>query len=108
MPEGDTIWRAARALDAALAGRVVTAFSSTIPAVAAQAARLRLVGRRVAGVESRGKHLLLRFEGGATLHTHQGMHGSWRLRPASGRASPARAARRARRGVPARDALSGR
>ena len=90
MPEGDTIWRAARSLDAALAGHVVTAFSSTIPAVVAQAARLGVVGRLVAGVESRGKHLLVRFEGGAVLHTHQGMYGSWRLRSASG-AAPGRA-----------------
>ena len=34
MPEGDTIWRAARALHAALAGHVVTAFRSPLPAVA--------------------------------------------------------------------------
>src|SRR5512134_2474761 len=80
MPEGDTIWRAARALHAALAGRTVCGFSSTIPAVAAQAEKLRIVGRRVVRVESRGKHLLVLFEGGAALHTHQGMHGAWRLR----------------------------
>jgi endonuclease-8 len=86
VPEGDTIWRAARTLDAALAGRAVTAFASTIPAVAAAAERLRIVGRRVLRVESRGKHLLVRFEGGPVLHTHQGMHGAWRVRraPASG------------------------
>jgi len=31
-------------------------------------------------VESRGKHLLIRFEGGAVLHTHLRMHGRWRVR----------------------------
>ena len=79
MPEGDTIWRAARALHAALAGRRVTAFASSMPAVAAAARRLRVVGRQVAAVEARGKHLLVRFEGGPVLHTHQGMSGSWHL-----------------------------
>jgi endonuclease-8 len=79
MPEGDTIWRAARALQAALEGRAVTAFASPLPAVAAAARRFALVGRSVAGVEARGKHLLVRFDGGAVLHTHQGMTGSWHL-----------------------------
>ena len=79
MPEGDTIWRTARALQAALGGRTVTAFSSTLPAVAAAARRFGLVGRSVERVEAKGKHLLVRFGGGAVLHTHQGMTGSWHL-----------------------------
>jgi len=79
MPEGDTIWRAARALQAALGGRTVTRFSSPLPEVAAAARRFGLVGRPVAGVEAKGKHLLVRFAGGAVLHTHQGMTGSWHL-----------------------------
>jgi endonuclease-8 len=93
VPEGDTIWRAARALHAALSGRTVVAFASSLPAVAAAARRLRIVGSTVEAVEARGKHLLFRFSGGAVLHAHQGMHGSWRLRrrgsappPASARA----------------------
>src|SRR5262245_24792860 len=79
MPEGDTIHRAARALHDALAGRVVTAFDSPLAPVATAARRLSLVGRRVEAVEARGKHLLVRFEGGSVLHTHQGMRGSWHL-----------------------------
>jgi endonuclease VIII len=79
MPEGDTIWRAARALHAALAGRRVTAFTSSMPAVAAAARRFRVVGGNVGAVEARGKHLLVRFDSGAVLHTHQGMSGSWHL-----------------------------
>jgi endonuclease-8 len=39
----------------------------------------------VAGVEANGKHLLLRFEGGVTLHTHLGMRGSWHLYRTSSR-----------------------
>lgn len=79
MPEGDTIHRAARALSAALAGRTLTGFGSSLPAVEAAARRASLVGRRVATVSSRGKHLLVEFEGALVLHTHLGMHGSWRL-----------------------------
>jgi endonuclease-8 len=94
VPEGDTIWRAARALHAALAGKTVLAFTSSLPAVAAASRRLALVGRTVEAVDARGKHLLFRFAGGAVLHTHQGMRGSWRIhrppapgrRPASARA----------------------
>ncbi len=74
MPEGDTIHRAARALDAALAGRTVTRF---------EAPRLRARpvadGTLVEGVEARGKHCLIRFGDGRTLHTHMGMTGSWHL-----------------------------
>jgi endonuclease-8 len=77
MPEGDTIWRTARTLHAALAGRSVTAFESPLVTVAEAARRQRLVGRRVGYVESRGKHLLVHFEGGCALHTHLGMRGSW-------------------------------
>jgi endonuclease-8 len=84
MPEGDTIWRVARSLDAALAGREVVAFASTIPAVAVAAERLRIPGRRVLRVESRGKNLLVRFEGGPVLRTHQGMQGEWRVRRKGG------------------------
>jgi endonuclease-8 len=94
MPEGDTIWRTARTLNAALAGKTVVGVESSLPAVTAAARRLGVVGRMIEAVEARGKHLLVRFAGGAVLHSHQGMRGSWRLhrkagaarRPASGRA----------------------
>jgi endonuclease VIII len=92
MPEGDTIWRSARTLHAALAGQTIVAFDSALPAVAAAARRHGLVGQAVEGVEARGKHLLVRFAHGVVLHTHQGMRGSWHLhrkgtawRPASSR-----------------------
>lgn len=85
MPEGDTIHRTAQALDAALAGRTVTGFESALDNVAQRARSEAVVGQRVAGVEARGKHLLLRFEGGTTLHTHLGMRGSWHLYRTSSR-----------------------
>jgi endonuclease VIII len=79
MPEGDTILRAARTLHTALAGRTVTRFSSTVPAVAGGARHHRIEGRAVAAVEARGKHLIVRFAGGPALHTHMRMTGSWHL-----------------------------
>lgn len=84
MPEGDTIWRTARTLHAALAGKTVLAFESSLPAVAAAARRLEIVGREIEAVGARGKHLLVRLAGGAVLHTHQGMRGGWRLYRRSG------------------------
>jgi endonuclease-8 len=84
MPEGDTIWRTARMLHAALAGKVALAFESSLPEVAAASRRLRVSGTRIEGVEARGKHLLVRFAGGVVLHTHQGMRGRWRLCPRAG------------------------
>lgn len=53
----------------------------------------RLIGRRIDAVESLGKNLLLRFDGGLEIRTHLRMHGSWhRYRPGERwRRSPARA-----------------
>ena len=80
MPEGDTVWRAARRLDEALAGRVLTRSDFRVP----RFATTDLTGRAVAENVSRGKHLLTRVDGGLTVHTHLRMDGSWRIRPASG------------------------
>lgn len=89
MPEGDTIWRTARALHAALAAKTVLSFTSCLFPVTAAARRLGVVGQAVEAVEAQGKHLLVRFSGGAVLHTHQGMRGRWRLeRRAGGAGSP--------------------
>jgi endonuclease-8 len=79
MPEGDTIFRAARTLHTALAGRTVTRFESSLPAVAGGARHYRIEGRTVEAVEARGKHLIVRFRGGPALHTHMRMTGSWHL-----------------------------
>ncbi|SOD63812.1 endonuclease-8 [Streptomyces zhaozhouensis] len=75
MPEGDTVWLTASRLDAALAGRRLTRSDLRVPRLAT----VDLRGRTVAGVVSRGKHLLTRVEGGLTLHSHLGMEGAWRL-----------------------------
>ncbi len=82
MPEGDTVWLTAHRLDLALAGRALTAFDLRVP----QLALADLRGERVSEVVSRGKHLLVRTEGGHTLHSHLRMDGSWRIvRPAEAR-----------------------
>ncbi|MFZ0216401.1 MAG: DNA-formamidopyrimidine glycosylase family protein [Candidatus Dormiibacterota bacterium] len=66
MPEGDTIWRVAAALRTRISGAIVRRASHT-----------GLEGRRIEVVEPVGKHVLIRFDGGYTLRTHLGMHGSW-------------------------------
>ncbi|HEY7145310.1 MAG TPA: DNA-formamidopyrimidine glycosylase family protein [Streptosporangiaceae bacterium] len=83
MPEGDMVWRTARRLDDALAGRVLTRSDFRVP----RYATTDLTGRMVTGTESRGKHLLTRVDGGLTVHTHLRMDGSWRVR-AAGQAPP--------------------
>ena len=84
MPEGDTLWRSARVLHEALAGRVLHRFRSSVAPVAVEARTRRLEGQRVEAIEARGKYLLVRFSGGAVLLTHLGLHGSWHLyRPSS-------------------------
>ena len=77
MPEGDTILRAARSLRTWLEGRRITAARSPVLGAHAE----RLVGRTVAGVEARGKHLLVRLDDGLTVHTHMRMTGSWHVYP---------------------------
>lgn len=81
MPEGDTIFRAARSLGKWLEGRTITAARSQRLKVPAD----RLVGRTVESVEAQAKHLLIRFSGGDVLHTHMRMTGSWHLYSAGDR-----------------------
>ena len=79
MPEGDTVFRAAKALHGALTGRLVTRFDSAYPAVTRVAADYPIVGRTVESVSARGKHLLIAFSGDLVLRTHMRMNGSWHL-----------------------------
>ena len=74
MPEGDTIYRSAAALRAALLGKAMREFDAR-----------RLSGVRptpgsvIERVESHGKHLEIGWEDGVVLHTHMRMNGSWHL-----------------------------
>jgi endonuclease-8 len=80
MPEGDVVWRTARQLQDALAGRVLIRSDFRVP----RFATTDLTGRAVVDAVSRGKHLLIRVDGDITVHTHLRMDGSWRVGPASG------------------------
>ncbi|MEP6482727.1 MAG: DNA-formamidopyrimidine glycosylase family protein, partial [Rhodoglobus sp.] len=65
MPEGDTVYRSAKALDAVLAGTVLARCDIRVPAFAT----VDLTGGTVEQVVSRGKHLLMRV-GEYTIHSH--------------------------------------
>jgi endonuclease-8 len=79
VPEGDTIFRTARTLRAALVDQPVTRVATTVGQVR-QLGVERLVGQRVRDVEPRGKHLLLWFApSDLALHSHMRMSGSWHL-----------------------------
>ena len=89
MPEGDTLFRTAAVLREVLVGREVTGARGRPDGAALGV----VVGQRVEAVDAQGKHLLIRFDGGLTLHTHLRMHGSWHRYRAGERwrRSPARA-----------------
>ncbi len=80
MPEGDAVWRAARQLHDALAGRVLVRTDFRVP----RFATTDLTGRAVTEALSRGKHLLIRVDGDISVHTHLRMDGSWRIGPSTG------------------------
>ena len=92
MPEGDVLRLTAERLGQALAGSPLVRAELRWPSAAAA----NLVGRTVTESLSYGKHLLLRFDDGRTLHTHLRMEGSWRVArtgtpPAAGRSPTVRA-----------------
>ena len=79
MPEGDTIYRAARALQKAIGGKVVTAFETGLAKLASVNDDAPVEGRIVERVEARGKWLLIYFSGDLILVTHMLMSGSWHI-----------------------------
>jgi endonuclease VIII len=79
MPEGDTIYRAARTLNLALAGQTVTSFESALPHLSRVEVDHGVVGRTVEKVEAQGKWLLMCFSGGLILLSHMLMSGSWHI-----------------------------
>ncbi|MGG5172665.1 DNA-formamidopyrimidine glycosylase family protein [Pseudarthrobacter sp. J1738] len=88
MPEGDSVWRAARELHSALAGRVLVSSDFRVP----RFATLNLAGWTVLEALPRGKHLLIRVQppavgspGGLTIHSHLKMEGSWQVYPTGGK-----------------------
>jgi endonuclease-8 len=71
LPEGDTIHKLAAALRSSLTGQVVRGLDLKRSDARA------LVGRRICGVSSHGKHLFLELDNGLVLRSHLGMYGSW-------------------------------
>lgn len=76
MPEGDTVYRAAHNLAAALDGELLTRCDVRVP----KYATVDLSGERMDSVVPRGKHLLMRV-GEYLIHSHLKMEGSWHLYP---------------------------
>ena len=75
MPEGDTVYLAAKRMAAALSGQRLTHGELRHPRLVEH----DLSGRTVVGVHSVGKHLFTRFDDERSLHTHLRMDGSWHL-----------------------------
>jgi len=75
VPEGDTIHALAARLHAALAGQTLRGTDFRIPSLAT----VDLAGQTVTGSGARGKHLLIRTDGGVTVHSHLELDGAWEL-----------------------------
>jgi endonuclease VIII len=90
VPEGDTVHLTAKRLHAALAGQVLVRGELRHPRLV----EYDLAGRTVRDVASVGKHLLMRFDDGRSLHSHLRLDGSWHLyRPGMAWQRPAHQAR---------------
>ena len=76
MPEGDTIFRAAAQLRAALVGKELVALELRRDP---RGQRAPDPGTEITAVDSTGKHLLMRFADGCVLHTHMQMTGAWHV-----------------------------
>jgi len=79
MPEGDSLFRAARSLHRVLAGHAVTKFETAYAHLDRVNVDTPVVGRSIERCESAGKHLLIVFSGDLILRTHMRMNGSWHL-----------------------------
>jgi endonuclease-8 len=79
VPEGDTIFRAARTLHRALAGSIVTAFETQLPGLARIDTDYAIAGRTVEFASATGKWLQIGFSADLVLLTHMLMSGSWHI-----------------------------
>ena len=78
MPEGPEIRRAADKIAAKLTGQVVETVWFGLPRLEQFAPQLS--GRRVVELETRGKALLIHFEHGLSLYSHNQLYGRWFVR----------------------------
>ena len=79
MPEGDSIFRAARSMHRVLSGHLVTKFETAYAHLDRVNVDTPIVGRTIERIESAGKHHLIVFSGDLILRTHMRMNGSWHL-----------------------------
>ncbi len=79
MPEGPEIRQEADRIARAVKGEVAEDVWFAFARLAGHAEMLR--GREVLGVESRGKALLTRFEGGWNVYSHNQLYGRWYVMP---------------------------
>lgn len=87
MPEGPEVRKHADALDAVLAGQVITSLEARTRDARAwlKENESRLLGQRVLRVTSHGKHLIGFIQGGFYFHSHLMMWGRWQAFPAHGK-----------------------
>ena len=79
MPEGDTIRRLADRITSRLAGQRCVRCITRDPRLSG----VDFSGSVLLGADAVGKHLLIRFDDGRTLHAHLLMTGSWTVGPAA-------------------------
>jgi endonuclease-8 len=92
MPEGDALYRFARRVHDALAGKEVRGARAQGPGPVPQVERL--TGATCTGAWSRGKNLIIAFDNGLALRGHLRMYGTWHIyRPGQPWSRPAREAR---------------
>ena len=91
MPEGDAIFRTARTLHRALAGKPIVRFETVLATLARVNDDAPIRGRHVERVTAAGKHVLIVFSarnerhGRLALRTHMRMNGSWHVYPPGAR-----------------------
>ena len=79
MPEGDTIRRLADKITGRFAGQRCSRTVTRDPRLVG----VDFTGRTLVGADAVGKHLLIRFDDGRTLHAHLRMDGLVRVGPAA-------------------------
>lgn len=75
MPEGPEIRRAADRVERAIAGRAATAVHFAFPHL--KKYQKRLAGKLVLSVETRGKAMLIHFDGDLSVYSHNQLYGRW-------------------------------
>lgn len=78
MPEGDTIFKAARRFREALLGKPVIRVGVPLHGAGAPASPVA-VDARVTRIDTHGKHLWIHFDDGRALHVHLGINGGTRV-----------------------------